>query len=126
MATAAITNSFKNNVVTYFTSTSSSSLAKITRLCWGSGGHTGTTAKPVDGARTALFSQTGSKALESIRGDGNYIVCTAKLSASEAGRTISEVGLLDSSGRLVAIKTFPPKTVESGETYTVQLRLNIV
>ncbi len=89
-------------------------LPVITKMAWGDGGvDEGGTPKQTTGAETGLYNQLLEKEVEGhsypIEGETTcrYV---GRIEKSElTGKNISEIGLIDADGDLVAYKTFLPK-----------------
>lgn len=89
-------------------------LPAITKMVWGDGGlDEGGTPKETTGQETALYNQLLEKDIEShsypVEGETTCRY-TGMLEKGElTGKNISEMGLVDAEGDLVAFKTFLPK-----------------
>lgn len=105
-------------------------LPKIAKMAWGDGGvNEGGEPKETTGKETKLYNKLLEKAIEShTYTDGTETACryTATLGKGElTGKEISEMGLYDAEGDLVAFRTFRrkgkdediPQTYDMEETF---------
>lgn len=98
----------------------------VAQMAFGTGGHAPDgTAKPVDAARTSLYAEALRKPVTSItRPQPTWIEVKAVLTESDlVGQTLSEAALVDSSGQLIAMKTFAPKVKEADERIEITISL---
>lgn len=122
MSTSVITRNYKLRIIEYFVR--GTELPRITKLCWGNGGHNGANAKNTNDGVTDLFSKVGEHSNITVSSENNNaILVTGKITAAQAGNVISEIGLLNSSGQLLCHKTFPPKNTAPGEEYSIAIRI---
>lgn len=119
MADSVLTTAFRERIAAR--NAGKSALPAFAYLAFGTGGHDPDTLEvvPVSASQTALNSEVLRKAATSInQEDSLSITVKASVAASELnGEYISECGLLDEDGNLVAVKNFSPKIKEESETY---------
>lgn len=100
-------------------------LPAITGMAFGNGGvDSGGNPIPPASSATALNNELLRQVLDSCTASGSVVTAVCTLApATLAGYQISELGLYDSGGNLVAIKTFTAKgkDSDSSQTYTVTL-----
>ncbi|MTV47772.1 phage tail protein [Heliobacillus mobilis] len=91
----------------------SAALPAITQIGWGNGGHNPATSEPIapDPAATQV---PGEFLVKNIDGHSFPVATTLRITGSLGltegnGQNVSAVGLYDSAGTLVALKTFRPK-----------------
>ena len=103
----------------------SGSIPAITRMAFGDGGvDAGGSPIPPSASATALNNELLRQNLDSCVASGGVLTATCTLGAGTlAGEEISELGLVDANGGMVAIKTFTKKgkDADSSQTYTVTL-----
>lgn len=112
MATAVITMTGKKKLCKAHAG--DMTLPKIAKMAWGDGGvDEGGEPKATTGNEVGLYNQLLSKDIEShsypVAGETTCrYVCTIE-TGELTGKNISEMGLYDADGDLVAYKTFLPK-----------------
>ncbi len=103
-----------------------STAKKIAFMAFGNGGHNGdNTAKSASAAATSLYNEILRVPLGAVTQEDMYSVTGEAIvyGVDIEGGVFSEVALLDEDGEMDGWKTFPPKFVEEGESYTAILKL---
>lgn len=123
MAEATTTNNFRQRLAARMFD--ESPLPKVAYMAFGDGGHSGSTAKVADPARTTLYNERLRKPLASILQEDLYSVTGVGSLAKEdlVGVSVSEAALLDSSGNMLGFRNFAPKIKDADEAYNITIKL---
>jgi len=126
MAETTLTNYFREKLALYFYN--GSSLPRGTQIALGDGGYdsVGEEVIVADAAQTSLNNVLLTKDITSLSHPTAYSVTAigTVLPTELIGESISEVGLLDSTGGLIGVRNFAPKIKDNDETYDFEITLN--
>lgn len=120
MAATVIANAYRARLAKYHAD--GTPIAPFGFMAFGDGGHNANgTPKTPDPDSMGLARELHRVPLTAVSQPNSYTVsCEGRLEQGElVGATVSEAALLDTEGRLVAIKTFAPKIREADELYQV-------
>jgi len=124
MGEAVTTNGFRKRLARHFFN--GQSLPPITQMAFGDGGHKDDrTPQSPDPDQVALNHECLRKDLINLVQEDDYSVTgTGRIAKSELiGINLSEAGLLDEAGSLMAFKNFSPKIKDGDEEYDFTIKL---
>ena len=126
MSEATVVNGFRNRIAVHLDN--GTALLPIGYMAFGDGGHNEdlTPNTPAQSA-TALNHEVLRKPIGSITHPDDYSVTgTCTINRDElVGVQLSEAGLLDTAGNLIALKFFAPKVKEDDERYDISLTMRL-
>lgn len=124
LSDATMTNEYRRRLAAFMAG--AGEIAPLAFMAFGDGGHhDDMSAKQASADATSLNHEILRKPLSHIVQEDEYSVsgkCIAEAREITSG-VISEAGIFDRDGHLVAWKCFSPKFTEAGETYGVTLAM---